>query len=81
MFSNRVQPKPYDFSAPDDQEWFIDEILRHQWANGKNLEFEAWWSLGDTTWEPINSCKDLEALDQYFELQGIQCPAQSAKYQ
>ena len=23
--------------------------------------------LGDTTWEPLASCKDLEALDLYLE--------------
>ena len=30
--------------------------------------------LGDITWEPLNSCKDLEALDVYLELQGAKAP-------
>jgi hypothetical protein len=29
MFLNRVHPEPYDFGAPDDQEWFVDKILGH----------------------------------------------------
>jgi len=29
------------------------------------------WNLGDTTWEPYSKCKDLEALDRYLELLGI----------
>jgi hypothetical protein len=45
MFPNRVQPEPYDFGAPDDQEWFVEELLGHRWTNGKNLEFKVRWSL------------------------------------
>ena len=30
--------------------------------------------LGDITWEPLSSCKDLEALDAYLELQGAKAP-------
>ena len=79
MFPNRVQPEPYDFGAPDDQEWFIDDLIGHRWSNGKDLEFEVRWSLGDTTWEDLSSCKDLEALDRYLELQGVKRPAQLPK--
>jgi hypothetical protein len=68
MFPNRVQPEPYNFGTPNDQEWFIDDLMGHRWVDGKDLEFEVRWSLGDTTWEPLSSCKDLEALDQYLEL-------------
>ena len=28
-FPDRTQLEPYDFGAPDDQEWFVDEILGH----------------------------------------------------
>jgi len=75
MFSNRVDPEPYDFGVPDEHEWFIDELLGHQWK-GKNLEFEVRWSLGDTTWEPFENCIELEALDRYLEIQGVHCPAE-----
>ena len=78
MFPNRVQPEPYDFGAPDDQEWFVDKIIGHRRENN-GLEFYVQWSLGDTTWELLPSCKDLEALDCYLELQGIKCPAQLPK--
>jgi hypothetical protein len=67
MFLNRVQPEPYNFGAPDDQEWFIDEIIGHHWER-EGLELYVRWSLGDTTWEPLRSCKNLEALDCYWEL-------------
>ena len=30
--------------------------------------------LGDVTWEPLSSCKDLEALDVYLELRGAKAP-------
>ena len=35
-----------------------------------------WWSLGDTTWDLLTSCKELEALDHYLELQGVKHLAQ-----
>jgi len=78
MFPNRAQPEPYDFGAADDQEWFVDELLGHRWTNGK-LEYEVRWSLGDTTWEPHEECKRLEALDRYLELQGVKRPSQLPK--
>jgi len=62
MFPNRAQPEPYDFGAPDNQEWFIDKILSHRWTRNGQLELEVWWSLGDTTWEGLENCKHLEAL-------------------
>ncbi|GLB37195.1 putative DNA RNA polymerase [Lyophyllum shimeji] len=79
MFPNRAQPEPYDFGAPDDHEWFVDEILGHRWTQDKKLEYEVRWSLGDTTWEPHDNCKQLAALDRYLELQGVKRPSQLPK--
>ena len=73
MFPNQAHPEPYNFGAPDDHDWFINEILGHHWEKGarlKNLKFEVCWSLGNTTWEPYKTCKDLEALNRYLELHG-----------
>ena len=53
----------YDFGPADKHKWFVDKILTHRWVNEKDLEFQVWWTLGDVTWEPKASCKDLEALD------------------
>ncbi|KAF9464046.1 hypothetical protein BDZ94DRAFT_1308298 [Collybia nuda] len=39
LFPDRVQPEPYDFGAPDGQEWFVDELQGHRWIDS-NLEFE-----------------------------------------
>ena len=55
------------FGNNDEQEWFVNEILAHKWANN-DLELQVKWTLGDVSWEPINSCKYLEALDKYLEL-------------
>ncbi|KAG6887014.1 hypothetical protein C0995_002395 [Termitomyces sp. Mi166 len=78
LFPNRAMPGPYDFSAADDQEWFVDDLLGHRWNKQGHLEFEVRWSLGDTTWEPLASCKDLAALDRYLVLQGMKCLQQLA---
>jgi hypothetical protein len=60
----------YDFSDAKDNEWLVDGILTHQW-NGNKVLFLVQWNLGDTTWEQYSECKDLEALDRYLELLGI----------
>ncbi|KNZ76133.1 hypothetical protein J132_11355 [Termitomyces sp. J132] len=78
LSSNRATPEPYNFGAPDNQEWFVDDLVGHHW-NSKNLQFEVCWSLWDTTWESFVTCKDLVALDRYLELQGMQHPVQLAR--
>jgi hypothetical protein len=70
LFPNRHYPDPYNFGAPDNAEWYVEEITAHQWK-GCKVEFEVKWSLGDTTWEPLLSCNDLAALDAYLSLMGI----------
>ena len=64
----------YDFGQDDEQEWLIKEITSH------HLELEVRWTLGDTTWEPLASCKDLEALDLYLELWGVAHPCDLPKH-
>ena len=56
----------YDFGNNNDQEWFINEIIAHKWEGDKDLYLQVRWTLGDVTWEPYTTCKDLEALDQYL---------------
>lgn len=72
LFPNRATPDPYDFGAPDDAEWFVDELLGHRWDEDGDIEFEVRWSMGETTWEPLKPDIDkLEALDRYLELHGV----------
>jgi hypothetical protein len=71
LFPNRMQPEPYDFGAPDDHEWFVDDIIGHRWENSKDISFLIKWSLGEPTWEPLEGVKELEALDRYLELHGV----------
>ena len=70
----------YDFSQDDKQEWLVEEITSHQWLNSKELKLKVRWMLGDTTWEPLVACKDLEALDLYLELQGVAHPRDLPKH-
>jgi hypothetical protein len=48
--------KPYDFSTPEDAEWYIDEIIGHQWRAWA-IEFLVKWNMGDSTWEPQVTAK------------------------
>ena len=64
----------YDFRAADKPKWFVDEILAHHWVDQAHLEFQVHWTLGDIMWEPLSKCKELEALDVYLELRGVQWP-------
>ena len=74
LFPKRDAKSFYDFSQDDKQEWLVKEITSHHWSNSKELELEVKWMLGDTTWEPLAACKDLEALDLCLELWGIAHP-------
>ena len=69
----------YDFGQDDEQEWLVKEITSHHWSNSKELKLKVRWTLGDTTWEPLAACKDLEALDLYLELRGIAHPCDLPK--
>lgn len=73
LFPHRESHASYDFGTPDDQEWLVDEIVAHKWDN-KKLSFHVRWNLGDTTWEPHKNCKDLQALDEYLQLMGVENP-------
>ena len=64
----------YDFGSADEPEWFVDEILGHQWVSQTDLELQIHWTLGDVTWEPLAECKELEALDEYLDLHGVKQP-------
>jgi hypothetical protein len=70
LFPNRVSVDAYDFGAPDDAKWIVDELDSHRW-NGKDLEFQVHWNAGEMTWEPLESCKELAALDRYLTLMGV----------
>jgi len=70
LFPNRRRVQPYDFSALDETEWYVDEIISHRWK-GRNIEFLVKWNLGDSTWEPVSNCNELEALDNYLMLSNI----------
>lgn len=69
----------YDFSQDANVEWEVDEVLAHQW-DGCSLCFLVKWNLGDTTWEPLKTCNELWALDEYLALRGVQKPSQLPKH-
>ncbi|KAJ3480531.1 hypothetical protein NLI96_g8282 [Meripilus lineatus] len=75
LFPNRDPMVYYDFGTPDEAEWLVDGIIGHQWKGNKPW-FQVQWNLGDTTWEPLETCDELEALDRYLELMGVGDPKQ-----
>ena len=74
LFPKRDAKSFYDFGQDNEQEWLVKEITSHRWSNSKELKLKVRWTLGDTTWEPLASSKDFEALDLYLELRGIAHP-------
>ena len=73
LFPKRDTKVYYDFGNDEDQEWLVEEILAHKWTNN-DLELQVKWTVGDITWEPLGSCKELEALHIYLELWGAKAP-------
>ena len=69
-FPRREAKYYYDYGIPEDEEWYVDAIVGHTWQ-GKKIRFNVQWSLGDTTWEPYEHCKDLAALDDYLALHNV----------
>jgi hypothetical protein len=74
LFPHREAQAFYDFGTPDDQEWLVEELVSHKWDRNKLL-FQVLWNMGDTTWESHEECKDLQALDDYLQLCGVDTPA------
>jgi hypothetical protein len=73
LLPNRMKAEPYDFGTPKDGDWYVDKIKGHRWC-GKNLKFEVRWLQRDTTWEPLESVDEVEALDRYLALIGVREP-------
>ncbi|TFK79063.1 hypothetical protein K466DRAFT_473700, partial [Polyporus arcularius HHB13444] len=70
LFPSRDVGVFYDFGQDPEQEFLVDDIVAHQW-NGNTVQYLVQWDDGDLTWEGWNTVKDLEAIDRYFELQGV----------
>ena len=70
MFPGREAKHLYDYGVPEDEEWYIDAIIGHTWQ-GNKIRFHVQWSLGDTTWEPYDHCKELLVLDEYLALHNV----------
>ncbi|QRV77164.1 Pol polyprotein/retrotransposon [Ceratobasidium sp. AG-Ba] len=51
-------------------EWAVDRILSHK-GKGRKAIFQLKWRSGDVTWEPYRVVRHLEALESYFEAQGV----------
>ena len=70
LFPSRRKAQPYDFGAPDETEWYVNEIIGHC-CKGRNIEFLVKWNLGDSTWKPVSNCNELEALNNYLTLNDV----------
>lgn len=74
LFPNWEPKVYYDFGTPDKVEWLVDGILEYEWR-GKQVWFHVQWNLGDFTWEPVEVCNELEAVDRYLELIRVDNPS------
>jgi hypothetical protein len=70
-FPGREAHGYYDFGQAEEKEWLVAELVGHKWE-GNKISFHVQWDTGECTWEPYTTCKDLEALDRYLELRGVQ---------
>ena len=70
LFPHRDPKAFYDYGMPDETEWLVDDIIGHQW-DGPRIFFLVKWNLGDSTWEPLEGCDELEALDRYLDTMGV----------
>jgi hypothetical protein len=73
LFSYREVHMFYDFGTPDNWEWLVDKIVDHMWDTD-HLLFQIHWNMGNSTWESFETCRDLQALDDYLHLLGIDDP-------
>ena len=73
LFPHREAHAIYDFGTPDNQEQLVDEIITHKW-DGDDLTFQLHWNNGDETWESYETCKDLQVLNEYLHLIGVEKP-------
>jgi hypothetical protein len=74
IFPRRDSQHEFDFGLPDDREWLVEDIVKHAWEGRgkKTIKFYIKWIASDeVTKEPYESVKDLEALDRYLDLQGV----------
>jgi hypothetical protein len=56
-------------------EWAMDHIIKHAGSKSDAM-FEIRWKTGDTTWLPYYQVSHLTALQQYFDLLGIESISQ-----
>jgi hypothetical protein len=68
-FPGRSYPQVVSLQGEED-DWAVSHVADHQ-GKGISAMFEIVWETGDRTWEPYNVVKHLEALKQYYEVQGV----------
>lgn len=80
IFPHRSNLWAYTLDLSQDQEWEVDAIISHYRSNktkkNHNLHFIVAWSNGDITPEPLEIVNELQALDEYLELKGVNNIAQ-----
>jgi hypothetical protein len=73
LFPERKPAPLYTLGEIDPDEQVVDEIMGHKWDK-KALFLHVRWQDGDSTWEPLSECDELEALDVYLALRGVRSP-------
>ena len=71
LFPGREIANIYDFGQPDESEQLVVDVVAHDWV-ARSTFYLVRWATGDSTWEPWAHVKDLEAIDRYFEMLGVE---------
>ncbi|KXN86453.1 hypothetical protein AN958_10082, partial [Leucoagaricus sp. SymC.cos] len=66
LFPGRSDTQVWDFGEPS-----LDHVHSHS-GSKHNALFKIVWKSGDITWLPYDKVEHLTALDQYFEVLGIE---------
>ena len=77
LFPNRQNIWSYTLDLRQDEEYVVDSIIGHHRSEDKRrkLYFVVLWGNGEVTTEPLSYVDELEALDHYLELKGVDQPS------
>jgi hypothetical protein len=70
LFPGRLDNQVAEFEDQE-REWAVEKITSHK-GNRSDAVFEVKWKAGDTTWLPYDRVDHLSALQDYFDVLGIE---------
>ncbi|KZV91216.1 hypothetical protein EXIGLDRAFT_578259, partial [Exidia glandulosa HHB12029] len=73
-FPNRNISYFYDLGNYVEGETVVEDIVDHMWM--PRLMLQVKWADGDITWETLQTCSKLVALDRYLALHNVTKPSE-----